>query len=312
MLLHVPMLPTLANTPPSCQGSDLLNSGVLAFSVPPYLNPTDESPRATLSTWSLVIQAATKHRVDHPHVCKRSLRPSRRKRPRDPIKAKNGEGSVEDSRQSSSLSCVRGGSSDVIDDGGSVQDSVPSKNNGTNSHHSSSTPRDPADTSFQTAAPPSPPPPPPPPLPPPSPPPPAAAATPPDEVQQENLQQHQHHQQHRGPRLSDVFQRQRSPVSGASPSSTFGVALVTERSTATGGGKGRVNYSVLADGSLQIGRPSAQNRPHAPASETVRRLCLPQCALTLDALEEYLSFFRCDAGVAFLSSSSENLVLLCT
>ncbi len=35
-----------------------------------------------------------------------------------------------------------------------------------------------------------------------------------------------------------------------------GVALVTERSTATGGGRGRWFYSVLPDGTLQVGRLS--------------------------------------------------------
>lgn len=39
-----------------------------------------------------------------------------------------------------------------------------------------------------------------------------------------------------------------------------GVALVTERSTATGGSKGRVSYSVLADGTLQVGRAQHQRK----------------------------------------------------
>lgn len=62
-----------------------------------------------------------------------------------------------------------------------------------------------------------------------------------------------------GSQVSGAFQRQ-----GTSPSASgaaFGVALVTERSTATGGSKGRVSYSVLADGTLQVARPGLQTRP---------------------------------------------------
>lgn len=42
-----------------------------------------------------------------------------------------------------------------------------------------------------------------------------------------------------------------------------GVALVTERSTATGGGRGRWFYSVLPDGTLQVGRLSVSVRCRA-------------------------------------------------
>ena len=41
----------------------------------------------------------------------------------------------------------------------------------------------------------------------------------------------------------------------------FGVSLVTERSTATGGGRGRVRYSVLADGTLKIACPGKLRSP---------------------------------------------------
>lgn len=53
-------------------------------------------------------------------------------------------------------------------------------------------------------------------------------------------------------------------VSSTSRGEAFGVALVTERSTATGGSRGRVSYSVLADGTLQIGRPRQQRRRQPP------------------------------------------------
>lgn len=40
-----------------------------------------------------------------------------------------------------------------------------------------------------------------------------------------------------------------------------GVALVTERSTATGGSKDRVSYSVLADGTLEVGLAAERKEP---------------------------------------------------
>ncbi|CAB1114740.1 unnamed protein product [Ectocarpus sp. CCAP 1310/34] len=45
-----------------------------------------------------------------------------------------------------------------------------------------------------------------------------------------------------------------------------GVALVTERSTATGGSKDRVSYSVLADGTLEVGLAAERKEPRLPAS----------------------------------------------
>lgn len=69
--------------------------------------------------------------------------------------------------------------------------------------------------------------------------------------------------------VSKPFQRQQQ---GTHPPAAFGVSLVTERSTATGSSKGRVSYSVLADGTLQVGshkRPTAATsslQPSAPAS----------------------------------------------
>ncbi|CAM9093329.1 unnamed protein product [Ectocarpus sp. 6 AP-2014] len=45
-----------------------------------------------------------------------------------------------------------------------------------------------------------------------------------------------------------------------------GVALVTERSTATGGSKDRVSYSVLADGTLEVGLAVERKEPRLPAS----------------------------------------------
>lgn len=65
-------------------------------------------------------------------------------------------------------------------------------------------------------------------------------------------------QQLEGVGLSPNFQRPVEPAATAAAAATsaeFGVALVTERSTATGGSKNRVSYSVLADGTLQVGPP---------------------------------------------------------
>lgn len=47
---------------------------------------------------------------------------------------------------------------------------------------------------------------------------------------------------------------QRKETSSTAEGNAFGVALVTERSTATGGSRGRVRYSVLDDGSLHVAR----------------------------------------------------------
>ena len=68
-------------------------------------------------------------------------------------------------------------------------------------------------------------------------------------------------QQLEGDGMSTAFQRSVEPAGDAAAAaaaptaSEFGVALVTERSTATGGSKSRVSYSVLADGTLQVGQP---------------------------------------------------------
>lgn len=70
--------------------------------------------------------------------------------------------------------------------------------------------------------------------------------------------------------LSPAFQRLAEPASEESAVSTqaeFGVALVTERSTATGGSKNRVSYSVLANGTLQVGPP----RPRHATADLVRQ-----------------------------------------
>ena len=70
--------------------------------------------------------------------------------------------------------------------------------------------------------------------------------------------------------LSPAFQRPAEPASEAAALPTaaeFGVALVTERSTATGGSKNRVSYSVLADGTLQVGPP----RPRQATADLVRQ-----------------------------------------
>lgn len=48
---------------------------------------------------------------------------------------------------------------------------------------------------------------------------------------------------------------------------SLGVALVTERSTATGGRKGLVSYSLLADGTLQVGKPREQRETRATARQ---------------------------------------------
>ncbi|CAM9973532.1 unnamed protein product, partial [Ectocarpus fasciculatus] len=45
-----------------------------------------------------------------------------------------------------------------------------------------------------------------------------------------------------------------------------GVALVTERSTATGGSRDRVSYSVLANGTLEVGVAAERKEPRSPAS----------------------------------------------
>ncbi|CAM9150081.1 unnamed protein product [Laminaria digitata] len=60
-------------------------------------------------------------------------------------------------------------------------------------------------------------------------------------------------------------------AAAAGTAAEFGVALVTERSTATGGSKSRVSYSVLADGTLQVGSP----RRRQPTADLVRALSPP-------------------------------------
>lgn len=49
-----------------------------------------------------------------------------------------------------------------------------------------------------------------------------------------------------------------------------GVALVTERSTATGGSEGRVSYSVLADGTLEVGRAEHKRKDSVSAAESCK------------------------------------------
>ena len=56
------------------------------------------------------------------------------------------------------------------------------------------------------------------------------------------------------PNVDTHFAQQRTPAGDRREGAVFGgVALVTERSTATGGSTGRRRYSVLPDGTLQVG-----------------------------------------------------------
>lgn len=62
------------------------------------------------------------------------------------------------------------------------------------------------------------------------------------------------------PTKNSSLTEQRRETSSTAEGKAFGVALVTERSTATGGSRGRVRYSVLDDGSLHVarfGKPSS-------------------------------------------------------
>lgn len=82
----------------------------------------------------------------------------------------------------------------------------------------------------------------------------------------------------------DQQQEIRSASQQSNPSTTttadFGVALVTERSTATGGSKGLVSYSLLADGTLRVGNPE---RHGLTAAKEARREPPPTAAVSATA-----------------------------
>ena len=228
-------------------GHGWLNTSAFAFSPPPSFNAKDDPLRSTQPTCSSLLHASTSANQNLRNLLL-SRHPSNgpRKRPYDLATA----GSTSLMYRRGGLSCLRGGSSaegeprpaSMSDDGGGV--------NGGGSG-----------TPFPTAT--------------------GGKAGSDGGGSGGDTRQ-----QLEGVELSPAFQRPVEPAAEAvaaaaatTTSADFGVALVTERSTATGGSKSRVSYSVLADGTLQVGPP----RRRQATADLVR-----QSSTSL-----YLSLFPC-------------------
>lgn len=226
-------------------GHGWMNTGAFAFSPPPSFNAKDDPLRSTPSTCSSLLHSSTSSA--NQNVRNFLMRPpcnGLRKRPYDLATADRG--GTSSTYRPGGLSCLRGGSSA---EGGPHPASKSDEDGGVNGGGSGIIPSPTATGSEGESG---------------------GGGSGGGDIPRQQLE---------GVGLSTAFQRPVEPAgeaaAAAGTAAEFGVALVTERSTATGGSKSRVSYSVLADGTLQVGSP----RRRQPTADLVR------------ALSVFLSFF---------------------